>query len=63
MLLIGVYKELAANNLRKAQSKADALVEAYPNFRLGHLIRGDLLLMHTRPVTTLGAVHGEAGEA
>lgn len=63
VLLIGVYKELAANNLRKAQAKADALVEAYPNFRLGHLIRGDLLLMHTRPVTTLGAVHGEAGEA
>lgn len=63
VLLIGVYKDLAANNLRKAQSKADALVEAYPNFRLGHLIRGDLLLMHTRPVTTLGAVHGEAGEA
>lgn len=55
-LLIEVYKELGANRLRQAQKKADALVEAYPNFRLGHLIRGDLLLMHTRPVTTLGAV-------
>lgn len=61
-LLIDVYQELAANNLRQAQSKADALVEAFPNFRLGHLIRGDLLLMHTRPVTTLGAVPGGAGE-
>jgi murein L,D-transpeptidase YafK len=59
-LLIGIYKELAANNLRDAQAKADALVVAYPNFRLGHLIRGDLLLMHTRPVTTLGAVQGDA---
>jgi murein L,D-transpeptidase YafK len=57
-LLIEVYKDLAANHLRDAQSKADALVQAYPNFRLGHLIRGDLLLMHTRPVTTLGAVNG-----
>jgi murein L,D-transpeptidase YafK len=57
-LLIGVYKELAANHLRAAQAKADALVEAYPNFRLGHLIRGDLLLMHTRPVMTFGAVQG-----
>lgn len=56
VLLIGIYKELAANHLRQAQSKADALVEAYPNFRLGHLIRGDLLLMHDRPITTLGAV-------
>lgn len=57
-LLIDVYKELGANNLRQALAKADKLVEAYPNFRLGHLIRGDLLLMHTRPVATLGAVDG-----
>ncbi|CAN5391623.1 hypothetical protein BH11PSE11_BH11PSE11_12470 [soil metagenome] len=55
-LLIDVYKDLAANKLRRAQAKADALVEAYPNFRLGHLIRGDLLLMHTRPVSTFGDV-------
>lgn len=57
VLLIDVYKDLAANHLRQAQAKADALVEAYPNFRLGHLIRGDLLLMHTRPVRTFGAVN------
>jgi hypothetical protein len=55
-LLIDVYKNLAASQLRQAQQKADALVEAYPNFRLGHLIRIDLLLMHTREITTLGAV-------
>jgi lipoprotein-anchoring transpeptidase ErfK/SrfK len=55
VLLIDVYKELAANRLRQAQAKVDALVEAYPNFRLGHLIRGDLLLLHTRPITTIGA--------
>jgi len=57
-LLIEVYKELGANNLRKALAKADKLVEAYPNFRLGHLIHGDLLLMQTQPVKTLGAVDG-----
>jgi lipoprotein-anchoring transpeptidase ErfK/SrfK len=55
VMLIEVYKDLAANRLREAQQKADTLVEAYPNFRLGHLIRGDLLLMHTRPVSTFGA--------
>lgn len=53
--LIELYKDLAANNLREAQQKADALVQAYPNFRLGHLIRGDLLLMHGRPVSAFGA--------
>ncbi|WP_205609659.1 L,D-transpeptidase family protein [Noviherbaspirillum galbum] len=58
-MLIDVYKELGANHLRLALSKADRLVELYPNFRLGHLIRGDLLLMHTFPVATFGAVSGQ----
>ncbi|HJV74145.1 MAG TPA: L,D-transpeptidase family protein [Noviherbaspirillum sp.] len=58
VLLIEVYKEMGANNLRKALEKADKLVEAYPNFRLGHLIRGDLLLMQSRPVATFGATTG-----
>lgn len=52
--LIAIYKDLAANNLRQAQSKADALVVAYPNFLLAQLVRGDLLMMHTGPVTGLG---------
>jgi murein L,D-transpeptidase YafK len=56
ILLLEVYKDLAANHLRDAQSKVDALVEAYPTFRLGQLIRGDLLLMHTHVITTFGAM-------
>ncbi len=55
-LLLEVYKALGTNRLREAQAKADALVEAYPTFQLGHLIRGDLLQLHTRPISTLGAV-------
>ncbi|MES2932648.1 MAG: L,D-transpeptidase family protein [Pseudomonadota bacterium] len=54
-LLIEVYKDMAANHLREALQKTDRLIEAYPNFHLAHLIRGDLLMMHGRPVTTLGA--------
>lgn len=57
-LLIEVYKSLGANDLRKALAKADKLVEDYPTFRLGHLIRGDLLVMQTRPVKMFGAVSG-----
>jgi murein L,D-transpeptidase YafK len=53
--LTEIYNELAKHDLSAAQQKADALVEAYPNFRLGHLIRGDILLMHTRAVGSLGA--------
>jgi murein L,D-transpeptidase YafK len=55
LLLIDIYKDLRASQLSEAQAKADALVLAYPNFSVGHLIRGDLLLMHTQPVATLGA--------
>lgn len=58
VLLIEVYKALGANDLRNALAKADKLVEAYPNFRLGHLVRGDLLLLQTRPIKTFGAVEG-----
>lgn len=57
-MLVEVYKELGANNLRAALEKADRLVEAYPTFRLGHLIRGDLLMMQTRPIHELGPADG-----
>ncbi|GAA4034559.1 L,D-transpeptidase family protein [Actimicrobium antarcticum] len=60
--LIAIYKDLGANNLRHAQLKADALVAAYPNFLLAQLIRGDLLMMHTRPVTGLGSASNGASE-
>jgi lipoprotein-anchoring transpeptidase ErfK/SrfK len=56
VMLIEVYKDLAAEHLRVAQAKADELVEAYPNFRLGQLIRGDLLMMSTHVVSTFGDV-------
>ncbi|TQK04039.1 MULTISPECIES: murein L,D-transpeptidase family protein [unclassified Herbaspirillum] len=55
-LLIDVYKDLGANRLREALDKANALVAAYPTFRLGHLVQGDLLLMHARPVRNFGAM-------
>ena len=55
-LLAAVYRELGQGNLREADQKLDKLLLAYPNFRLAHLLRGDLLLMRTRPVYGLGAV-------
>ena len=61
-LLIDIYKDLGANRLREAQAKADALVAAYPTFRLGHLVRGDLLLMHARPVRNFGAMADGPGD-
>ncbi|MFZ6753229.1 L,D-transpeptidase family protein [Undibacterium sp. Dicai25W] len=54
-LLIEVYQNLSNNKLQAAQEKVDQLIEAYPHFQLAHLIRGDLLMMHARPVTSFGA--------
>jgi murein L,D-transpeptidase YafK len=54
MLLIHIYKDLGNGQLKSAQQRADKLVELYPTFRLGHLIRGDLLIMNARPVTGMG---------
>nr|WP_314859866.1 L,D-transpeptidase family protein [uncultured Undibacterium sp.] len=62
LMLIQVYQHLANNELDKAQAKIDALLTAYPNFQLGHLIRGDLISMRTRPVNRFGAVNGAAND-
>lgn len=61
-LLLAVYRELAANHLRAAMEKADALVAAYPTFHLGHLIRGDLLLLQASPSAAQGALPPAAQE-
>ena len=61
-LLIEVYKSLSNNNLKKAQKEIDELTEAYPHFQLGHLIRGDLLLMHTQAVNSFGAAQNVSSE-
>lgn len=61
-LLIEVYKNLAANNLQKAQLKINELTLAYPHFQLGQLIRGDLLLMHAHSVNSFGATQNASPE-
>ncbi|NDI86616.1 L,D-transpeptidase family protein [Undibacterium crateris] len=55
LLLIETVRALSNNQLSIAQQKIDELVAAYPHFQLAHLIRGDLLLMHTRPLQGFGS--------
>lgn len=59
-LLDEVLHDLAEERLHAALGKADSLVRLYPNFRLGHLLRGDLLRMQSGVVDRLGAVPGAA---
>ena len=61
-LLAEVYQHLAANELQAAQTKVDQLIAAYPLFQLAHLIRGDLLLMHSRPVSSFGGGAGASAD-
>ncbi len=52
--LARVYAEIEKNRLDKALELTEAMLRQYPNFRLGHLIKGDLLLARARPIATLG---------
>lgn len=56
-LLARAYEEIGKGRFDAALSHIDALIKAKPNFRLAHLIRGDLLLARARPITAApGAV-------
>ena len=49
-----IFGEIEANRLDAALDRTEMLLKAYPNFRLAHLIRGDLLLARARPLSTFG---------
>jgi murein L,D-transpeptidase YafK len=53
-MLARVFDAIESNSLDRAMAHTDALVRAYPNFRLGHLIKGDLLLARSRPLKSFG---------
>ena len=54
--LSSVFEALESNTLDLALKRVDALIAEYPNFRLAHLVRGDLLLARSRPLETFGNV-------
>ena len=53
-MLAQVLAHIEENRLEAALAQTERLLKAYPNFRVGHLIKGDLLLARTRPLQTLG---------
>jgi len=53
-LLAGVFAQIEQNRLDAALGQVESLIKAYPNFRLAHLVKGDLLLARARPLNTLG---------
>jgi murein L,D-transpeptidase YafK len=59
-LLQKTLHEVSNKRLDAAASDIDKVIGAYPNFRLAHLIKGDLLLARARPLTTVGNAPGAA---
>jgi hypothetical protein len=55
--LSGVLEAIESNRLDLALQRVEKLIaDDHPNFRLAHLIRGDLLLARARPLQTFGNV-------
>ena len=53
--LAAIFSEIEQQNLDSALAQTEKLLRKYPNFKLAHLIQGDLLLARTRPIQTIGA--------
>ena len=49
-----VFEAIEQSKFDVALERVEAMLAANPNYRLAHLIRGDLLLARTRPITTFG---------
>ena len=47
--------DLLEGRVNDSLGKIDKLLQEYPNFRLAHLVRGDLLLSRTRVIERVGA--------
>jgi len=52
--LVRIYAAIEKNRLDQALNLTESLLYQHPNFRLAHLIRGDLLLARSRPISNLG---------
>ena len=49
-----IFTEIETNRLESALQLTESLLNQYPTFRLGHLIKGDLLLARSKPISTFG---------
>ncbi len=56
--LVKSLLEIREDRLDAALKDIEALLRSYPNFKLAHLIRGDLLLARAYPLNTIGNAAG-----
>ena len=54
-MLVKAMIEIAENRVGSALNKIESLLSVSPNFRLAQLVKGDLLLARSRPISDVGA--------
>ncbi|MDP2155506.1 MAG: L,D-transpeptidase family protein, partial [Sulfuricella sp.] len=57
-MLVKSLLEVRQNRLDVALNDIEALLKIYPNFKLAHLIRGDLLMARAHPLSNIGSAAG-----
>jgi murein L,D-transpeptidase YafK len=57
-----VFENIQQQHLAVALDEVDRLIARHPNFRLAHLVRGDLLLARAGPIAGLGSTGHAARE-
>jgi murein L,D-transpeptidase YafK len=62
-LLFKALREVRATQLDAARKTIAQLIDRYPNFRLAHLIHGDLLLAKAQPLQTFGNAAARPSDA
>jgi murein L,D-transpeptidase YafK len=55
-LIAKTLQDIRDNRLKDALNEVDRVISIRPDFKLAHLIRGDLLMARAKPLTNLGAV-------
>jgi murein L,D-transpeptidase YafK len=55
-ILVKSLQEIAESRMDSALTGIEQLLKTNPNFRLAHLIKGDLLLARARPIHTMGEI-------
>jgi murein L,D-transpeptidase YafK len=60
--LIKTLIAIRDNQLEVALTEVEQVLQAYPNFRLAHLIKGDLLLARAQPLRAMGGGPGVSAD-
>jgi murein L,D-transpeptidase YafK len=61
-VLVKTLLAIKSNQPDVALTEVEKVLQVYPNFRLAHLIKGDLLLARSQPLKAMGAATGVPAE-